>query len=97
MPRVCHFTGKNTRTGNKYRLRGRPKYLGGVGTKITSCTKRTFKTESTYAGSFSRKMCPGGAEEQEEEESSRTLEEVFQGSKPWEVHLATFFFWTSKQ
>ena len=43
MPRVCHFTGKNTRTGNKYRLRGRPKYLGGVGTKITSCTKRTFK------------------------------------------------------
>ena len=43
MPRVCHFTGKSTRTGNKYRLRGRPKYLGGVGTKITACTKRKFK------------------------------------------------------
>lgn len=43
MPRVCHFTGKSTRSGNRYRLRGRAKYLGGVGTKITSCTKRTFK------------------------------------------------------
>ena len=43
MPRVCHFTGKKTRTGNRMRTRGRAKYLGGVGTKITSCTKRTFK------------------------------------------------------
>jgi large subunit ribosomal protein L28 len=43
MPRVCHFTGKSTRSGNSYRLRGRKKYLGGVGTKITSCTKRKFK------------------------------------------------------
>ena len=43
MPRVCHFTGKSTRSGNSMRLRGRAKYLGGVGTKITSCTKRTFK------------------------------------------------------
>ena len=43
MPRVCHFTGKKTRAGNKMRTRGRAKYLGGVGTKITSCTKRKFK------------------------------------------------------
>lgn len=43
MPRVCQFTGKSTRTGNKYRLRGLPKYKGGVGTKITACTKRKFK------------------------------------------------------
>ena len=43
MPRVCHFTGARTRRGNKIRLRGRPKYLGGVGTKVTSCTRRTFK------------------------------------------------------
>jgi large subunit ribosomal protein L28 len=43
MPRVCHFTGKSTRSGNSYRLRGRKKYLGGVGTKITSITKRKFK------------------------------------------------------
>ena len=43
MARVCDFTGAKTKSGNKYRLRGRAKYLGGVGTKITSCTKRTFK------------------------------------------------------
>ncbi len=43
MPRVCHFTGVRTTKGNKIRTRGRPKYLGGVGTKITSCTRREFK------------------------------------------------------
>ncbi len=43
MPRVCYFTGVRTATGNKLRHRGRPKHLGGVGTKVTSCTRRTFK------------------------------------------------------
>lgn len=43
MPRVCQFTGARTRVGNKLRYRGRPKYLGGIGLKVTSCTKRTFK------------------------------------------------------
>ncbi len=43
MPRVCDFTGKRTSTGFKYTLRGKKKYLGGVGTKITGKTKRTFK------------------------------------------------------
>ncbi len=43
MPRVCHFTKVGTAKGNKIRTRGRPKYLGGVGTKVTSCTRRTFK------------------------------------------------------
>ena len=43
MPRVCHFTGVRTTTGNKIRTRGRAKHLGGVGTKVTSCTRRTFK------------------------------------------------------
>ena len=43
MPRVCHFTGAKTRSGNKLRYRGRAKYLGGIGKKMTSCTKRTFK------------------------------------------------------
>jgi large subunit ribosomal protein L28 len=43
MPRVCHFTGTRTRVGNKIRYRGRPKYLGGIGLKVTSCTKRKFK------------------------------------------------------
>jgi len=43
MPRVCHFTGKSTSTGNKLRYRGKAKYLGGIGKKVTSCTGRTFK------------------------------------------------------
>jgi large subunit ribosomal protein L28 len=43
MPRVCHFTGKRTRAGRSYTHRGKAKYLGGVGTKITGITKRTFK------------------------------------------------------
>ena len=43
MPRVCHFTGARTTKGNKIRTRGRAKYLGGVGTKVTSCTRRAFK------------------------------------------------------
>lgn len=43
MPRVCEFTGKRTTTGNKYQYRGKAKYLGGVGTKVTSKTRRTFK------------------------------------------------------
>ncbi len=43
MPRVCYFTGARTRRGNKLRHRGRAKHLGGVGTKVTSCTNRTFE------------------------------------------------------
>jgi large subunit ribosomal protein L28 len=43
MPRVCEFTGKKPTSGNAYRLRGKAKYLGGVGTKVTSKTKRTFR------------------------------------------------------
>ncbi len=43
MPRVCEFTGKRTSTGHTYTLRGKAKYLGGVGTKVTGKTRRTFK------------------------------------------------------
>lgn len=43
MPRVCPFTGKRTKAGRKYSRRGKAKYLGGVGRKTTSITKRTFK------------------------------------------------------
>lgn len=43
MPRVCKFTGRRTTAGNTYTHRGKAKYLGGVGTKITGKTKRTFK------------------------------------------------------
>jgi large subunit ribosomal protein L28 len=43
MPRVCHFTGKKTSFGNQVTHRGKAKYLGGVGTKITGITGRKFK------------------------------------------------------
>jgi large subunit ribosomal protein L28 len=43
MPRVCHFTGKKTSFGNKVTHRGKAKYLGGVGTKITGISGRKFK------------------------------------------------------
>jgi large subunit ribosomal protein L28 len=43
MPRVCPFTGKKTSAGRKITRRGKAKYLGGVGRKITSRTKRQFK------------------------------------------------------
>ena len=43
MPRVCYFTGKKTSFGNQITTRGKAKYLGGVGTKITGITARKFK------------------------------------------------------
>ena len=43
MPRVGYFTGVRTTRGNRIRTRGRAKHLGGVGTKVTSCTRRAFK------------------------------------------------------
>ena len=43
MPRVCYFTGKKTMFGRKKTTRGKAKYLGGVGTKITGISNRKFK------------------------------------------------------
>jgi len=43
MPRVCHFTGKKTSFGKQITHRGKAKYLGGVGTKITGLSNRKFK------------------------------------------------------
>ncbi len=43
MPRVCYFTGKKTSFGNQKTHRGKAKYLGGVGTKITGITSRKFR------------------------------------------------------
>ena len=43
MPRVCQFTGRRTHAGRAYTHRGKAKYLGGVGTKVTSITKRKFR------------------------------------------------------
>ena len=43
MPRVCYFNGKKTTFGNKVTHRGKAKYLGGVGTKTTGVTRRSFQ------------------------------------------------------
>lgn len=43
MPRVCYFTGRKTTFGNQITHRGKAKYLGGVGTKVTGITARKFK------------------------------------------------------
>ena len=43
MSRKCPLTGKKTHAGRKYSRRGKAKYLGGVGRKITGKTKRKFK------------------------------------------------------
>ena len=43
MPRKCAFTGKKTIFGRSISRRGKAKYLGGVGRKVTGITKRRFK------------------------------------------------------
>ncbi|MHC4739989.1 MAG: 50S ribosomal protein L28 [Planctomycetota bacterium] len=43
MSRLCQFTGKRTISGRSIARRGKAKYLGGVGRKITGVTKRKFK------------------------------------------------------
>jgi len=39
----CAVTGKKPVVGNHYARRGKAKYLGGVGRKVTGKTKRKFK------------------------------------------------------
>jgi len=43
MSRVCYFTGKRTTSGQTIARRGKAKYLGGVGKKVTGISKRSFK------------------------------------------------------
>lgn len=43
MARQCEVCGKQAQMGNQVTLRGKKKYLGGVGTKITGITRRQFK------------------------------------------------------
>jgi len=43
MSRVCAFTGKKTIFRNSIVRRGKAKYLGGVGRKITGISRRRFK------------------------------------------------------
>ena len=43
MARVCEVCGKKAAMGNSVAHRGKAKYLGGVGTKITGITRRQFR------------------------------------------------------
>ena len=43
MARECYFTGKKTKFGRSIARRGKAKYLGGVGRKVTGISKRRFK------------------------------------------------------
>jgi large subunit ribosomal protein L28 len=43
MARECEVCGKGPQIGNQVTIRGKRKYLGGVGTKITGITRRQFK------------------------------------------------------
>lgn len=43
MARKCYFTGKKTIFGSTISRRGKAKYLGGVGRKVTGISKRKFK------------------------------------------------------
>ena len=42
MARVCEVCGKGPAIGNSVTTRGKAKYLGGVGRKITGTSRRTF-------------------------------------------------------
>ena len=43
MARSCEICGKGPQVGNSVTTRGKKKYLGGVGTKVTGITRRKFK------------------------------------------------------
>lgn len=43
MARQCEVCGKKSQVGNAVETRGKAKYLGGVGTKITGITRRQFR------------------------------------------------------
>ena len=43
MAKQCEVCGKTAQLGNQVTIRGKQKYLGGVGTKITGITRRKFK------------------------------------------------------
>ena len=43
MAQACEVCGKKPVMGNQVTHRGKAKYLGGVGTKITGITRRKFR------------------------------------------------------
>ncbi len=64
MAKVCEVCGKGPLVGNQIETRGKAKYLGGVGTKITGITKRRFlpnlqtiNAATPEGGNCSMKVC----------------------------------------
>lgn len=43
MARECEVCGKKPQMGNRIETRGKAKYLGGVGTKVTGIARRQFR------------------------------------------------------
>ncbi len=43
MARQCEVCGKKSALGNQVTHRGKAKYLGGVGTKVTGISRRKFR------------------------------------------------------
>ncbi|GAB4127458.1 50S ribosomal protein L28 [Thermopirellula anaerolimosa] len=43
MPQKCEICGKHPSFGNQVTIRGKAKYLGGVGTKVTGISPRKFR------------------------------------------------------
>ena len=43
MGKQCEVCGKGASVGNQVTIRGKKKYLGGVGTKITGISPRKFR------------------------------------------------------
>jgi large subunit ribosomal protein L28 len=43
MARQCDICGKGAQLGNQVTTRGKKKYLGGVGTKVTGISRRKFR------------------------------------------------------
>ena len=43
MARECEVCGKKPQVGNSVETRGKAKYLGGVGTKVTGIARRQFR------------------------------------------------------
>ncbi len=66
MARVCEVCSKGPQMGNSIDTRGKAKYLGGVGTKITGKTRRQFRPNLQRirvalpgGGSKRMKVCTG--------------------------------------
>ena len=57
MARVCECCGKRSQMGNTVETRGKAKYLGGVGTKVTGISRRKFKPNLQRV----KVTTPGGA------------------------------------